>query len=184
LGAAEETSLAAAAAALVLVGTLIFVLTRRQEVLTRWLLRGWGGLRRLLRQRWSDEPPLRLAAALARGRDLFERRRLEMLLLVGIQLLSLTTQSLAMLAVLYSLGSHPSLFTVMAAFGITLITSTFNVLPGGGGTVEAALAITLQQLGVGDTAIAASLIFRLLNFWLLALPCLVIYHLLTRSRAS
>jgi uncharacterized membrane protein YbhN (UPF0104 family) len=82
-----------------------------------------------------------------------------------IQTTGLMGHSFAMLMVFWSLGVHPSFFIVVAAFGIALITSTFNVLPGGGGTVEAAMVAVLR--GVGVTAVATTIIFRLLNFWLL-----------------
>ena len=182
-GAAEGLSFGAALVAICVIGCALFLISRRQEVLTRWLLALWGALRRLLRRQWSDAPALRLAEELARGRSLIAQRPLEMLMLVGVQLCSLTCHSLAMLCVLYSLKAPTSLFVVMAGFGITLITGTFNVLPGGGGTVETALAITLGQLGVGQAALAAALIFRILNFWLIALPAIVFYRWLMRRRA-
>ena len=63
-----------------------------------------------------------------------------------------------------------------------MITSTFNVLPGGGGTVEAVLALTLSQLGAGDEAIAAAVVFRVLNFWVLIPVAIVCYRWLMRER--
>jgi hypothetical protein len=64
----------------------------------------------------------------------------------------------------------------MAAFGVALITSTFNVLPGGGGTVEAVLVLSLTQLGVEAQAYVAALIFRILNFWMLAPVAAICYR--------
>ena len=54
-----------------------------------------------------------------------------------------------MYCILRSLGTSTSFLTVLSAFGIALLTSTVNVLPGGGGTVEAALVAVLTHLGVG-----------------------------------
>jgi uncharacterized protein (TIRG00374 family) len=88
-----------------------------------------------------------------------------------------------MLVVLYSLGVKTSLLVVMTAFGIALITSTFNVLPGGGGTVEAVLVFTLTQFGVGPEAFTASVIFRILNFWLLAPVAAICYRVLMHGGA-
>lgn len=183
-GAAESLSFGAAAVALAVIGGALFLLSRRQEVIERWLVACWGGAGRLLRRQWSDAPALRLAEELARGRALMVQRPLEMLLLVGVQLASLTCHSLAMLCVLYSLDAPTSLFVVMAGFGITLLTGTFNLLPGGGGTVETALAITLGQLGVGQAALAAALIFRILNFWLIAPPAILFYRWLMRRHTA
>jgi uncharacterized membrane protein YbhN (UPF0104 family) len=105
-------------------------------------------------------------------------------LLVLIQLAALSGHSLAMLLVLHALGASTSFAGVSAAFGIALITSTFNVLPGGGGTVEAALVAVLTQLGVGPAAVPAAIIFRLFNFWLLAPVAAASYHWLMHEQVS
>lgn len=175
-GAAEETSLVAAAMAVAVIGSALFALTRDQEVLTRWLLRLKNGVARALSRTWSDTPINKLVDDLARGRALIAARRGELVLLVVIQITALTIHSLAMLVVLYSLGVRTSLLVVLAAFGIALITSTFNVLPGGGGTVEAVLVLSLTQLGVDERAIVAAVIFRLLNFWLLVPVAAICYR--------
>lgn len=87
--------------------------------------------------------------------------------LVAIQLVALSGHSLALLLVLQSLRVAPSFGVALAAFGVALITSTFNVLPGGGGTVETVLVTVLLQLSVGAAALPAAILFRLLNFWAL-----------------
>jgi membrane-associated phospholipid phosphatase/uncharacterized membrane protein YbhN (UPF0104 family) len=138
LGAVEETSLGAGAVAAVVIGGALFGLTRDQTVLARWLLALKNRVARAMRRSWSDAPIQHLVEELARGRALIAGRRAAVLLLVLIQLSALTGHSLALLVVLYSLGVTTRLVVVLAAFGIALITSTFNVLPGGGGTVEAA----------------------------------------------
>jgi uncharacterized protein (TIRG00374 family) len=185
-GAAQDNSdsLIAAGVALFVIGVAIFVLTRDQAVLLRWLLPIKNGLARLLRRTWSDAPIHRLVEELARGRALIAARRGELAMLVLIQLCAMTAHSLALLAVLYGLGVKTSLFVVMAAFGIALITSTFNVLPGGGGTVEAVLVLTLTQLGVESEAYVAAVIFRLLNFWLFLPLALLAYRWLARRPGS
>ena len=60
-------------------------------------------------------------------------------------------------------------------FGAALVTSLFNVLPGGGGTIETILAAVLGFLAVGPAAVPAAVIFRLLNFWLL-LPAVALAY--------
>jgi uncharacterized protein (TIRG00374 family) len=178
LDAAEDNraSVIAAGVAVVVIGSASFLLTRDQALLTRWLLAIKNGVARMLRRTWSDAPVHKLVDELARGRALIAARRGEVALLVLIQLTALTVHSLAMLVVLYSLGVTTSLFVVMTSFGIALITSTFNVLPGGGGTVEAVLVLSLTQLGVGEQAYIAAVIFRLLNFWLLTPVAAICYR--------
>jgi len=184
LGAAEDarTSLIAAGVAVAVIGGAAFVLTRDQAVLTRWLLALKNGVARLLRRQWSDAPINKSVDELARGRALMAARRGELALLVVIQMIALVVHSLTMLVVLYSLGVKTSIFVVMTAFGIALITSTFNVLPGGGGTVEAALIAVLTQLGVGEQAYVAAVIFRLLNYWLMTPVAVVCYRWLIHGR--
>lgn len=169
-------SLLAAGVALLLISLAVFVLTRERAVLLRWMLGIKDRVARLLRRCWSDEPITKLVDEIIWGREMIACRRSEVMVLVLIQLASLATHSLAMLVVLYSLGVSTSFFVVLAAFGIALITSTFNVLPGGGGTVEAMLVLTLSRLGVGPQAYVAAVIFRMLNFWLLAPIAIVCYR--------
>jgi uncharacterized protein (TIRG00374 family) len=182
-GAAEDASLVAALVAVLVIGGALFILTREQEVLTRWLLGIKNGVARLLGRSWSDAPIHKIVDDLARGRALVAARRSEILLLVLIQLSALAGHSLAMLVVLRGLGATTSVFVVLAAFGIALITSTFNVLPGGGGTVEAVLVFSLTQLGVGEQAYVAAPLFRLLNFWLLLPVAAIAYRLLMHGSA-
>lgn len=166
--AAGWPSLIAAAVAVLAITIAVFLVTRNQVTIVAWLLHIKNGANRLLRQQWSDAPVHRLVTDLARGRALIAEQPGEVGLLICLQLLALTCHSLAMLAVLSSLGATTSPLVVMAAYGIALVSSTFNVLPGGGGTVETAIVVALQSLGVGNAAISAAVIFRLLNFWLMA----------------
>jgi uncharacterized protein (TIRG00374 family) len=183
LDVAEDArpSLMAAGVALATISAATFLLTRDQEVLTGWLLAIKNGVARLLRRNWSDEPVHKLVDELARGRALIAARPIELGVLVLIQLAALIVHSLALLVVLHSLGASTSLFVVMAAFGVALITSTFNVLPGGGGTVEAVLVLSLTQLGVEAQAYVAALIFRIINFWMLAPVAALCYRWLNQG---
>lgn len=171
-----EASYLAALVAILVIGGAVFVLSRPVATLTNWLLSIKNVLARAFRSSWGDERVHRVVGELARGRSLIAGRRRDVALLVGIQLTALSFHSLAMLVVLYSLGVSVSFLIVLTAFGIALITSTFNVLPGGGGTVEVALVAVLVQLGTGEAALPAAIIFRLLNFWLFAPVAAVCYH--------
>ena len=117
-------------------------------------------------------------------RALVAVRRCMIVLLVVIQLTALSGHSLGLYLVLRSLGAYPSFLTVLSAFGIALLTSTVNVLPGGAGTVEAALVAVLAQLGVGAAAIPAAIVFRLLNFWVMLPIAAGCYAWLARGRRA
>ncbi|NNJ09206.1 flippase-like domain-containing protein [Chloroflexales bacterium ZM16-3] len=174
--ATGEASYVSAIVGVALISTVAFVLTRRADTLRRWLIGLKNGLGRLIGQEWGDRWADHIVNDLARARALLSSRRRDVALLVLIQMTALSGHSMAMLLVLHSLGVSTSFAVVMAAFGIALITSTFNVLPGGGGTVEAALVAVLSQLGVGPAAVPAAVIFRLFNFWLAAPIAAGCYH--------
>jgi uncharacterized protein (TIRG00374 family) len=173
---ATGATLVAALVAVTAIGGALFLLTRPEAILKRWLSSLEVGVGRLFGQHWTGAWADRLVGELHVGRELLASRRRDVIMLVLIQLTALSGHSLAMLLVLHSLGVASSFAVVLAAFGIALITSTFNMLPGGGGTVEAALIVILTKLGVGAAAVPAAVIFRLFNFWLLAPVAAFCYH--------
>jgi uncharacterized protein (TIRG00374 family) len=181
---AAGASLVAAVVAATVISGAAFLLTRPEATLKRWAAGISRGAGRLLGRRWTGEWAGGLITELSRGRALMASRRGDVILLVLIQLVALSGHSLAMLLALWSLGVETSFWVVLAAFGIALVTSTFNVLPGGGGTVEAALVAVLTQLGVGPAAVPAAVIFRLFNFWLLAPVAAAAYHWLMHEPAA
>jgi uncharacterized protein (TIRG00374 family) len=181
IGAAESTSLIALVVPVLLVGGAIFLLTRSQETLTRLALRAKNLVARILRRTWSDEPALKVVEDLTRGRELIGERPGVLAAMLVVEIAALIGHSIVMLLVLQSLGAAVSPLVVVAAFGIVMFTSTFNVLPGGGGTVEAVLVLVLRGLGVGDEAIPAAVIFRLLNFWIMVPVAAICYWLLMRE---
>ncbi len=174
--ATGRASYFAGVAALAVIGSAAVVLTRPVSTLKRWLGALQRTVGRMVGQRWTGSWADRLIDELELGRSLLASRRRDVVLLVLIQLTALTGHSLAMQMALYAFGASLSLWAVLAAFGVALITSTFNVLPGGGGTVEAALVAVLSQLGAGQAAVPGAIIFRLFNFWLLAPVAAVAYH--------
>lgn len=178
----EEGSYVAAAIALLLITLTIFVLTRSEEQLKRWLLAIKDRLARLFRLSWSDEKIIRLILELTTGRQMIASNPTGILFLGLLQFAALSCHGLALWMVLRGLGAHTTFLVVMAALGLALITSTFNLLPGGGGTVEAVLIATLYQLGIGTAALPGAILFRLLNFWLLIPLAAICYYWLTHER--
>lgn len=176
--------LLAAGIAVLLIGGVVALLTRSEITLRRWLVRLHGLLSRTIRRprdaAWID----RAVGELVRVRALVAGQPARLAVLVLIQMTALSGQSLGLFLILHSLGVTTSFLTVLAAFGIALLTSTVNVLPGGGGTVEAALVAVLSQLGVGSEAVPAAILFRLLNFWVMLPLAGGCYAWLTRGRGS
>lgn len=170
-GAAVSLSMAgpitAAALAGGVLGGLAFVITRDEATVTRWGLELSRGARRLLRRPRNDDRARAMVSELVRGRRLIAAQRPLAVSAVLFQLAALGGHSFALLLVLWSLHTSTSFAVALAAFGVALITSTFNVLPGGGGTVETVLGAVLLHFGVGAAAVPAAVLFRLLNFWAL-----------------
>ena len=132
-----------------------------------------------------DEERVRtLVNGFVRERDALvsEPRTLTSIILV--QLLAMSGHSLALWLVLVSLDVNANFAVAVAAFGTTLVLSSFNVLPGGGGTVEAVLAAVLLQLGVGTAAIPAAVLFRVLNYWVLLPVAALAAAWLLRKRSA
>jgi uncharacterized membrane protein YbhN (UPF0104 family) len=180
--AALAGPLLAGLAALLVIGGLAAVMTRPPATLTRGLLGANRLAARALRRPWGEEWVHHLVGEIVGARELLAGRKRLLALLVLIQLTALSGHSLALLAILYGLGAPVGLGVVGAAFGIALITSTFNVLPGGGGTVEAVLVLTLAQLGAGAAAVPAAILFRLLNFWVMLPLAGICYSLMSRDK--
>jgi uncharacterized protein (TIRG00374 family) len=167
--------------ALLLLGGAAALLTQPPHRLASWLLALNRLLARALRRPLGDAWVHNAIGAVARGRELIAGRRRLVTMLVLIQVAALASHSLALLVILHSLGAPASPAAVFAAFGLALLTSTFNVLPGGGGTVETVLVVTLTQLGAGAAAVPGAILFRLLNFWAMLPLAGISYALLSRG---
>lgn len=73
----------------------------------------------------------------------------------------------ALLVTLYAIGASPDIWLVFLAFIVASVLSMIPLTPGGLGFVEAGLAGTLAIAGVSPgKAVLATLIFRLVSFWL------------------
>lgn len=74
---------------------------------------------------------------------------------------------LVLLLALYAIDAKPNPWSVLLAFVVASVLTMIPITPGGLGFVEAGLAATLAAAGIGaDAALAATLLFRLVSFWL------------------
>jgi Mg2+-importing ATPase len=73
-----------------------------------------------------------------------------------------------------SLGEVASPAGVFASFMVSSLLRTIGIIPGGLGVFEAASVVTLKLAGVSvPVALAGTLLFRGLSFWLPMVPGLV-----------
>src|SRR5919199_1498336 len=176
--------LTAVALAAVVLGGAAFVITRSEATLMRWALKLGRALQRLLPGPVNDERGEALGQLLVHGRQVIVSQRRAALMMVGIQALALCGRSLALLLALRSVHGTVRLPAALTALGVGLMTSTFNVLPGGGGTVETALVAVLLGFGVGDAAVPGAILFRLLDYWSMLPVAVLGYSWLRRGHAS
>jgi uncharacterized protein (TIRG00374 family) len=74
---------------------------------------------------------------------------------------------LVLLVALYAIDASPEPWSVLLAFSAAALLSQIPITPGGLGFVEAGLTAALTAAGIGaEKALAATLLFRLVSFWL------------------
>jgi uncharacterized protein (TIRG00374 family) len=74
---------------------------------------------------------------------------------------------LVLLLALYAIDARPNPWSVLLAFVAASVLSMIPITPGGLGFVEAGLTALLVSAGIGaDAAVAATLLFRLVSFWI------------------
>ncbi|GMU77495.1 MAG: hypothetical protein AMXMBFR46_02950 [Acidimicrobiia bacterium] len=74
---------------------------------------------------------------------------------------------LVLLLALYAIDARPNPWSVLLAFVVASLLSMIPITPGGLGFVEAGLTATLAAAGIApQEAVAATLLFRLVSFWL------------------
>ena len=156
-----------------------FVVSRRPQVLhrpTERLVWGWHRLRRRtdrdsgsVATRFVDEfgavraGPWRWASVWA------------------LQLLSWAGEFVALVAAVLAVGGTVPWTSVLAIYGTCQLAGALPLIPGGAGQVEAALVIGLTAAGMdASTALATSLIFRLVSHWLVVPIGWVAFALLRR----
>lgn len=169
--------------AVIILGVLLFVFSRPHVTLHSWAQNIKHIADKVFGVVWTDERVLQVVDEVVANRRLILEQPGRMLLLVVLQLSMFVCHGMALISILHSLGSDQPALSVLAAYGLGLIASTFVVLPGGGGAVEAALTLALGAQGVpGGAALSAALLFRLLSFWMLLPIGLVLYRYLTRNQ--
>jgi uncharacterized protein (TIRG00374 family) len=179
-GPGAQLAFPAAATALTVVGGFSFAATRPRDTLHRWVALVYQAAGMLLRRTWPDEHVCQVVDELDANRRLVTERPGQLAALLCLQLTVFALHGLALLLLLHGLGVGVSPLVVLSSYGLALIVSTFTALPGGGGTVEAALSLALAAEGVPlEAAIGAAVLFRLFSYWLLLPVGAVLYRLLT-----
>ena len=181
-GTLARASLSGFAMVVVLIGGYLYLGTRPRDTLQIWAMNIKRTIERIFGPTWHDSQVQRMIDEITHNRQLIADQPWQVLSLIFLQLTIFTLHSLALLAILYSLGVVIGPLATLAAYGLALIVSTYTVLPAGGGTVEAALTVGLTIQGVPlEAALGATVLFRLFSFWLLLPLGAVCYRVLMRD---
>lgn len=166
--------LGSAAGALVggLVTAGMLILSRRRA----------GGLRRFAER----IPPLRSMLKSLAGADPKLTRRSSLLLQCGaLQFLVLLLDAATLWVLLLAVGEAGSPTGVYASFVFSNVFHAIGIIPGGLGIFEAASVLSLRLSGVSlAAAIAGTLLYRILSFWLPMIPSWVVARSVLKDVAS
>ena len=87
---------------------------------------------------------------------------------VGFALLNWLLDMACLVACMWSLDVAVPWYGLLAAYALTQVAGSLRLTPGGLGVVETSLAALLSLYGLGtDQAIAVTLLYRLMNYWML-----------------
>ena len=116
--------------------------------------------------------PLRRGLELLEAADAHLARSPRLIALASLyQLAILLLDAATIWSLIAGFGAHATASGVFASFMISTLFRMVGVIPGGLGVFEAASVLTLKLVGVaGPVALAATLLFRGLSFWLPLLP--------------
>jgi len=146
---------------------VVFWLQARRDRLVRFLLAAKRRLETALRRSWPDRPLVDFVDQYVAGKAVIARRPIVFALLVALQVAALALDCAAVYAVFLGLGERPDPFVVAMGFVVALAGLTVIVVPGGGGSAEVLMSAFFAASGIQlDDAIAATLLYRLVSFWL------------------
>jgi uncharacterized protein (TIRG00374 family) len=163
--------------AIMTLGMYVWGLSRDRALLTKRAIGLKNVLARLFRRSWGDMRVLAFLAELYEGTALIARDRTGFVQLVVLQVIALLLDCVTLLLLFWSIGIWPHFSVVLLGYSLAYFFSTISSLPGGGGTFEALMVVTMTNLGVqAPIALSVTLLYRVLAFWLPLLISSIIYQ--------
>ena len=152
-------------------------LQRNRPLLTRRAVAIKDRTAKALHRSWSDRGVLAFIQELYEGLALIRGNLWGFAELVVIQLVVLLVDSLTLLALFFALDVSPHFSAILVSYGLAYFLAMMSTLPGGGGSFEATMIFTLAQWGIAsEVALSATLLYRLLAFWLPLVACAILYR--------
>lgn len=162
----------------VVAGMYLWGLQRDRADFTRKAIAVQQWLARHLHRQWRANQVEQFLDEVYRGKALVARRPKAFSRLLGFQIAVLCLDILTLYCIFRAVGSNPHLSVVILSYSLASLFAALAPLPGGGGSFEATLVLVASRLGISPTvSLSATLIYRILTFWLPSLLTVAMYRL-------
>jgi hypothetical protein len=152
---------------LLVVFVWIYRLQRHRARFTRVVLRAQRALARLLGRAWDDERTRKFLGEYYEGKAVIRRRPGAFFGMIGFQYLAIAWDAAALYLCFLALGTRPPVGVVFLAFVVSMAGGSVVSAPGGGGSVEVIMSAFFGAHGIAPAhAVAATLLYRVVGFWL------------------
>ena len=166
--------------AILAIGVWIYWLQRDRRRFVPLVLRLGRRLVTALGRRWREEPVREFLDEFYRGKALILRRRRAFIGMLGLQYAAVACDATAVYTAFAALGRWPQPWVVLLGFVVAMGGTAAIGVPGGGGGFETLMSAFFVSEGISTAdAIAATLLFRVVTFWL---PVLVAGPVILRLR--
>lgn len=177
LGANQLSEAGIIALVIVLGMGYLWSLQRDRAKLTAKLVAIQQWIAKLVKRTWQPSAVEGFLDEIYRGKAVLAQQPLAFVRLFFFQVLVLSLDVMTIYCCFLALGDRPHLSVVALSYALANFLSMMALLPGGGGSFEATMVLTSSQLGVSaNTALGATLIYRVLTFWLPALVTALSYR--------
>src|SRR5262249_53663748 len=132
-------------------------------------------LERLLGRHWSDAPLRKFLAEYDRGKTMIARRPGGFVQMLALQYVAVGADAAALYLAFLALGVPPPPWTVFMGLVVAMAGGAVLGAPAGGGGFELIMTGFFARHGVSESrAFAATVLYRLLAFWLPVAGSLVV----------
>lgn len=151
----------------VAVGIWIYRLQRHRARFTRVALGVHARLSRLVGRAWPEGPLRRFLDEYYDGKRMIRRHPGSFFRMVAYQYVAIVSDTAALYLAFLALGARPPLWVVFLGFVVATAGVSVVSAPGGGGSFEVIMSAFFGSHGIEPAqAIAATLLYRVVAFWL------------------
>lgn len=152
---------------IVALAVFVYVAQRRRDRLERLVIGGKHRLERLLGRHWADAPVRTFLGEYDRGKAVIAHRPGRFFQMLVFQYVAVGADAAALYLAFLALGTAPKPGTVFLGLVVAMTGGAVLGAPAGGGGFELIMTGFFAHQGVGESrAFAATLLYRVLAFWL------------------